>query len=253
MVHLSLVLSMGLVLVLLAGSCSTAPDLVGDEAVDANTTTSIPVKDAPDTQPAVPQRKITVAGDSISVGFGAELREVVSDSTIVKVIGVEGSGLAFPSSFDWPSRIEELARDFPPDVLIFSLGTNDHQNLYDDQGSLVVERSDPAWVEEYSSRLAKVFDSFEDSETEIWWVGHACVADADLCLTNRTIHRLADELAEDRPWVVVGDFGDLLGSGEKPATVCLNTDGIHLLAECLREASVALLDQNGPEYLESKG
>src|SRR4051812_4784866 len=49
-----------------------------------------------------PSFKLTVAGDSISVGLGASLRTAAGADVVVKVIGVEGTGLARPDRFDWP-------------------------------------------------------------------------------------------------------------------------------------------------------
>ncbi len=84
---------------------------------------------------------------------------------MVKVIGVEGTGLARPDNFDWPTRLAELARDFPPQVLVLSLGSNDAQDLVDATGKLVAPLSDPeAWEAEYAARLAASFDAFRDTD-----------------------------------------------------------------------------------------
>ena len=71
----------------------------------------------------VPDYKVTVAGDSISVGLGSAIRTALVDDAVVKVIGEEGTGLARPDRFDWPARLAELAREFPPQVLVFSLSS----------------------------------------------------------------------------------------------------------------------------------
>ncbi len=118
------------------------------------------------TPKTTPAYKITVAGDSISVGLGAALRGPVGDTAVVKVIGVEGTGLARPDTFDWPKRLTELARDFPPQVLVLSLGSNDAQDLLDGNGKVVAAAADKAaWDAEYSRRLAASFDAFADSST----------------------------------------------------------------------------------------
>jgi hypothetical protein len=110
--------------------------------------------------------KVTVAGDSISVGIGTQLRTAVDGTRVVKVIGEPGTGLARPDSFDWPARLEELARDYPPQVLVLSLGSNDAQDLLDADGGLVAPLSDDAaWDAEYTARLARSFDAFEGSGT----------------------------------------------------------------------------------------
>jgi len=190
-----------------------------------------------------PVRKITVAGDSISVGLGSELRTVVGDRATVKVIGEVGSGLARPDTFDWPTRLQQLAREFPPSVLVFSVGSNDAQDLTDAAGATVVTRADPDWDAEYSRRLAAAFDAFKGTDTTVVWVGHVRTAEARVGQTNRKIHRLAVEVAADRPWVQVADLGELLGTGERTATACLRPDGLHLTVECLQQADTALAPQ----------
>jgi lysophospholipase L1-like esterase len=196
--------------------------------------------------PAAEERKVTVAGDSISVGLGAELRGVIDDGTVVKVIGEGGTGLARPDVFDWPGRLEELARDFPPSALVFSVGSNDAQDLTDISGNVVVTMSEEeAWDTEYAARLAQVFDAFEGTDTEVVWVGHVRAADERMGDGNRRIHRLAEQVAAERPWVRVEDLGELLGSGEDEATDCLLDDGVHLTVDCYRDADRALVERLG--------
>ena len=186
-------------------------------------------------------RKVTVAGDSISVGLGAALREAVGDEVEVKVIGEPGTGLARADSFDWNSRLVELARDYPPDVLVFSLGSNDAQDLVDADGDVVVTMADDdAWDEEYSRRLAAAFDAFEGTGTTVVWVGHVRTEEDSVGLTNRGVHRLAAEVAAGRDWVVVTDLADMLGSGEDVAEDCLVADGLHLTVDCLERAANSL-------------
>ena len=200
------------------------------------------------------EHKITVAGDSISVGLGSQLREVLARSddpaTVVKVIGEPGTGLARPDNFDWPRRIEELARDHPPQVLVFSVGSNDAQDLTDSSGAVVATMAQrDRWDDEYRKRLAAVFDAFDPAaghgSTKVVWVGHVRTAESRVAETNRRVQRLAAEAAASRPWVVVEDLAVLLGTGEQPATRCLAADGLHLVPACLREADEQLLGPLG--------
>ncbi len=185
--------------------------------------------------------KVTVAGDSISVGVGAQLRAALGDTRDVKVIGIGGTGLARMDSFDWPDRLEELARDFPPDVLVFSVGSNDAQDLLDADGRMVAPLADgAAWDREYSARLARSFDAFKGTDTTVLWVGHVRSADDRVGLRNRRIHRLAAAVAADRGWVEVRDLAEILGSGDDVATDCLVPDGLHLSVACLDRVAASL-------------
>ena len=205
--------------------CSSSEPTAGAAAVSQPTTTD----------------KVTVAGDSISVGLGAALRAHVPAGVDVKVIGEEGSGLARPDIFDWPGRLTELARDFPPTVLVFSVGSNDAQDLRDASGAVVAPFADAAaWDAEYARRIGTVFDTFAGSDTTVVWVGHVATDDPTVAETNRRIHRIAAAEAADRPGVVVADLADLLGTGEAVAERCLMDDGLHVTAACLDEAAAAL-------------
>lgn len=187
-------------------------------------------------------RKVTVAGDSISVGLGAALREQADDEYDVKVIGVEGSGLAREDVFDWPDRLTDLAADFPPDVLVLSLSSNDAQDLAEADGTVVATHgNDDAWDGEYTRRLAATFDVFADTDTTVLWVGHVRTEAGRTSQLNRHIHSLAVQVASTRDWVSVADLGEILGSDDAVATECLADDGLHLRTECLDRAATELL------------
>lgn len=190
--------------------------------------------------------KATVAGDSISVGVGSSLRDAVEDHVTVKVIGEGGTGLARPDRFDWPARLEELARDFPPDVLVLSLGSNDAQDLTDSDGHTVAAMSEPqAWDEEYRVRLARSFDAFEGSGVRVLWLGHVRTEEDLVADTNRRVHDMAVDVAAGRDWVGVEDLAEITGSGDDEVSACLISDGLHLSTDCYDTAADALAARLG--------
>lgn len=201
--------------------------------------------------------KVTVAGDSISFGLGPAIRAQVAarPNSQTKVIGVGGTGLARPDNVDWPGRLETLATDFPPKVLVLSLGSNDAQDLTDENGKTVARfapadtADGAAWDAEYSTRLARSFDAFKDSGTTVLWVGHLRTEEDRVGLTNRRIHRLALAAAATRPWVTTADLAELLGSGEDVATDCLLDDGLHLKVSCYERAAEGLDSRMPPQGL----
>jgi hypothetical protein len=190
-----------------------------------------------------PAYKVTVAGDSISVGLGAALRNHVADDVDVKVIGESGTGLARPDTFDWPERLERLAREFPPRILVLSLSSNDAQDLRAADGSVVARYGTPAWDAEYRRRLGAAFDAFAGQDTRVVWVGHVRTNESTTSRANRDLHRLATEVAAERRGVTVADLGELLGTGDAVATRCLTEDQLHLTTACLDEAAARLEDR----------
>ena len=222
------------VLVVVAASCSGSPS--GSAGAGPTTSTAMP--------------KVTVAGDSISVGLGASLRTALGSGVDVKVIGEGGTGLARPDTFDWPARLAKLAREFPPTVLVLSLGSNDAQDLTDASGKDLVPFAkfppSAAWDAEYTRRLEASFDAFASTGTRVLWVGHVVTAEARVGQMNRHIHQLAVEVAKSRPFVEVADLAELLSTGESKATRCLVDDGLHLTVACLDEAAGTLRDRLPP-------
>lgn len=255
-------LGAALVLSVVVSACTTSaadPDdrpLVGVTLPEVESSDDVVVdpdadeSDGDDRPGGLRPETIVVAGDSIALGLGTFLRDVVTDDVEVELVAEEGTGLAFPNGTNWPEQVEEAAEHDPPSVLLFSVGTNDDQNLLDDNGAVVVRRTSSRWDDEYRGRLERVFDAFEDTGTEVWWVGHVCTRRDEVCETNREIQALAVEAAEDRPWVVIADLGELLGVGDEVPTECLTSDGVHIQGRCLRDAAVDLLDELAPAILE---
>lgn len=195
--------------------------------------------------------KVTVAGDSIALGLGVAMREAAAASEDpalqVRAIGEDGTGLARPDVFDWPARLGELADEFPPEVLVFSVGSNDAQDLTDVDGEVVATMAeDDRWDAEYSDRLARVFDEFADTATTVVWVGHVRAGGQRVAEGNRHIHELATQVAADRDWVVVEDLAELTGSGAESTSRCLSDDGLHLSGDCYEQASEELLERHAP-------
>lgn len=237
----------GLLLVVVAVLLVVGAGCTGDPGGSSGDGGDAAGADGSDTSPSADGHKVTVAGDSISVGLGAALRQTVPDEVEVVVIGEEGTGMARPEIFDWPARLERLAREFPPEVLVLSLASNDAQDLRDRNGDTVAPFADgDAWDAEYSRRLAAAVDPFEATGTRVVWVGHVHTAEDLVGSVNRRVHRLAEAVAAERGWVEVADLAELLATGEREATRCLEPDGLHLSLSCLDEAAVGLTPMLSP-------
>ncbi len=222
---------------MLAAGCGTAGGADLSDSIDSDAGAAESGESAAAIDDGV-AGKVTVAGDSISLGVGMALRATLDEEREVKVIGETGTGLARPDAFDWPARLETLAAEYPPDVLVLSLGSNDAQDLRDAEGETVAQMADSAaWDAEYSARLARAFDAFAGTGTTVLWLGHVRTEEDDVGLRNRHIHRLAEQVATTRDWVVIGDLAEILGSGENVASFCLRPDGLHLRESCLERVA----------------
>ena len=125
---------------------------------------------------------------------------------------------------------------------MFSVGSNDAQDLTDETGATVATMADhEAWDEEYRARLARSFDAFADTGTRVVWMGHIRPEDDEVGETNRHIHELATEVAADHDDVIVEDLAVLKGSGADSTSECLSSDGLHLSRDCYSEAAEKLL------------
>jgi hypothetical protein len=188
-----------------------------------------------------PLPKVTVAGDSIAYALGAALRTPLGEGVDVVVIAEGSTGLARPDTFDWPMRLERLAREFPPAVLVLSVGSNDHQDLVDAAGRPEVPYQDvPSWEAAYRERLAASVDPFATTGTRVVLVGQLRTDDGIIGEANRRIHALAVEVAAERDFVEVVDLGELTGEGDEVAVRCISEDGIHLTEACTTDAAEAL-------------
>lgn len=149
-----------------------------------------------------------------------------------------GSGLARLDAYDWMEKIDDLVKDFNPDMSVVWFGTNDRQALKTDMG--IVNIADPGWEFEYSRRIGEVMDKLTVTKgAQVIWLELPVMRDADITANVDIVNRLAKVEAGKRDAVTYYTTRNLLG--RKADTYSANiispqgkmiqlraTDGVHL-------------------------
>ena len=120
-----------------------------------------------------PDNKLTswIIGDSLAATPGESLLSKLPISSF-DVFGLDSrvsTGLARPDVFNWFSYIQEFVQKNKPQTIIISIGANDDQSLYSENGSVGPFPND-AWVKEYSRRVNSTLDFLYSQKVYTLWV-----------------------------------------------------------------------------------
>jgi hypothetical protein len=184
--------------------------------------------------------RVYVAGDSAAEPLGYEIQRLSArEGQIAAIVDFKvSSGLANPSYFDWPARLERaVAARPPPEVVVLFLGGNDHLQMRGPKG--MVQPEQPAWVEEYMRRAGEMMDLAGRAGAQVYWVGMPVVRDRGRNGSVAAINAALVAAAAERPWVHVLDVAPLFGDVERDysafrpdktgeLTKVRQDDGIHL-------------------------
>lgn len=208
--------------------------------------------------PAQPWR-VMIAGDSLSQGFAqgvtSRIRTRELHATAIDA-GRISSGLARGDFYDWPQELRGLIARHRPDVIVFHVGTNDRNAIYQPGGSIPY-RSDQ-WQAAYANRIAAVMDVA--SPTPLIFLGPAPVGEALLNAHIKAITPLFAAAAETRPGVYFlplartfanpdGSLKELVLVGNESVRVRAN-DGVHFTPSGYALVGNLILDQIGALYAD---
>lgn len=155
-----------------SGTASAGSPAAGEPAATSPAPTS-PAPTAPPPPSAERPLRLYIAGDSMAQGYGqvvqgaATRTGVIAATVDVKV----SSGLNRIDFLDWPARLVERVGSLRPDVVIVTFGANDQQPIITEEGRAVRDVSDPAWVAEYTRRVAWAMDFLGGDGRKLIWVG----------------------------------------------------------------------------------
>jgi hypothetical protein len=222
------------------------PVISGDsQAGDDPTATTLPIE-KPRFTPSKPART-WVGGDSLSFvpgqsiissfpGAAGGAISMVSDQVDYEI----STGLSRPDVRNWPQYITDSVLPQDPDILIFTVGPNDDQNLRMPDGGFLCCFGDQGWQDEYRRRVGGMMDLVTaDSDRIMVWIGNPIHADGARSDKYALINEIYKTEAAKRPGKVVyvdiyslfqgpdGGFADYLpnSSGE---LVKVRADEVHL-------------------------
>lgn len=221
------------------------PVITTDEASNDPTVTTIPIE-KPRFTPSNPART-WVGGDSLSFvpgqsiissfpGAAGDAISMLSDQVDYEI----STGLARPDVRNWPQYIKDSVLPQDPDILVFTVGPNDDQNLRMPDGGFLCCFGDQGWQDEYRRRVGGLMDLVTaDSDRIMVWIGNPIHADGARSDRYALINEIYRTEAEKRPGKVVyvdiyslfqgpdGGFADYLpnSSGE---LVKVRADEVHL-------------------------
>ncbi|MDR3204706.1 MAG: DUF459 domain-containing protein [Deltaproteobacteria bacterium] len=122
----------------------------------------------------VPEKivKVLLTGDSMMLeGLGPPLQKRLKNISLDVVrAGKYATGLSRPDVLDWPKYFEELIAKENPQLVFFTIGANDTQDIIDDKKKRHILLSD-SWKELYAQRVALILSSVREKNVLIYWIG----------------------------------------------------------------------------------
>ena len=123
-------------------------------------------------QPVMAPVNVAVVGDSLAVFLAQGLQEIYAERPAVTFVkrNRESSGLVRDDYFDWPKSLKDLVSTSDKlDAIIVMIGSNDRQQLKDDQG--VHEPRSEIWRQIYARRIDTMIGIAREKGAALIWVG----------------------------------------------------------------------------------
>lgn len=136
------------------------------------------------------------------------------------------------------AKIDELVKEFNPDMSIVWFGTNDQQAMQTATG--IINADDPQWEVEYARRVGMVMDKLTVSKgARVYWLELPVMRDKKVNDFVEIINAIAKQEAEKRDAVTYFLTRGILGrkvdvyspnviTPEGKMVILRNSDGIHL-------------------------
>lgn len=149
-----------------------------------------------------------------------------------------GSGLARLDAYDWMAKIDELVKEFNPDMTVVWFGTNDRQAMQTETG--IINPEDPAWEAEYARRVGMVMDKLTVAKgARVYWLELPVMRDKMMNDFVELINTIAKEEAGKREAVTYFPTRGILGrkldvyspnviGPDGKMIVLRSSDGVHL-------------------------
>jgi hypothetical protein len=188
--------------------------------------------------PAEPLRTLIV-GDSTAFVMGhAVIRSNIEGLLGPEVLFKTSSSLVRPDFFDWPFFLGWVVDNDPPEVMLLSLGANDHQPVTTPDGR-VLDVHEEGWRAEYLRRVQELSTRITDAGTRLYWIGQPLARSAGYSAAMAKINGVFREVADQDEDVVFLDIWSRLSTPDGAYTDTVpgpdgqpvqirQADGIHL-------------------------
>ncbi len=140
------------------------------------------------------EQRVLMAGDSLMVGLGPQMRTELSGYSNLTFIpiGKSSSGLARADFYNWPRVLEEHLRSDRPQVVVMWVGTNDSQAIYGMPS--IGEVGSKTWLAAYYGKIAEVARLSLSHGAKFVLMGPPVVSDAKtdakLAVINKLMQRV---------------------------------------------------------------
>jgi hypothetical protein len=198
------------------------PDVSVAPAPEGPVTTSTPMRrPTPDNE-----LRVVVVGDSLASGLGVYLeREFRPSLSRVSKQGRISTGLARLDYFDWLSAMEQIQRDFRPDLVVVMIGENDNQGLMTPGGRLETPIGTYEWPQGYQGRVDELTRIAVDGGSHVVWVGLPIVDQKDRWAVMRRQNQIFERVIRDTPNAVYVDTWDRFATPDGDYTPFYRHDG----------------------------
>lgn len=121
---------------------------------------------------AAKKRVLVVGASSIQFAVGTTLERRIPQYEGVKVMrfGKLATGLSRPDYFDWPKKIDALAKKFKPDLVIANFGGNGAQNI-PLEGYAEAKYPSAEWDAAYAQRVTGLLELCQGHGADVVFVG----------------------------------------------------------------------------------
>ena len=116
--------------------------------------------------------KVLLVGDSFMEDITlAIMRNYYNNDPNVQFVSVarHSTGLCVSTNWNWPKKLEEFMQKHKPDVVLFFLGTNDLQNIYD--GERRYSFTSAEWKKKYVELAENMIDIARKGNAAPIWIG----------------------------------------------------------------------------------
>lgn len=200
--------------------------------------------------------KVLVVGDSfvaVGGGLGEPLeRNLLSyEGVTVKRHGVVSTGLYNAKYYDWKAKIQELIKDYEPNIVIAFFGTNDSQGYINDK-----------WNQSYAAKADAFMKILDEKDLMTFWIGLPIMKKESFSKAMQNINNILegeagkhDNIYYIPTWSILADEkGQYLSSMKDDkgvARLLRLKDGIHLQYFAGEIVSKEIIEEMG-KYLVLK-